>query len=187
MLGNGGETPFANLSAEDVASVEITLMPGSSKLFEDEATIEEIVDILQRIKVNERGEPLESLGFNGQSVYYTLLMEDGEKHVISSFAGYIGIDGVSYHSDSRSADAMSSFANNALMTGFADIVFEPGDRLFDILLIDDVQGVMFGNRFGETYLLDDPTELVAFVGLLEDIVIEERYEMGTKPVGDIVG
>jgi hypothetical protein len=183
-LGIGGKTPFASLAADEVASVDILLRPGGSKVVGDRDAIVEIVDILQGVKVYEQGK-LSSESMVGQSVSYTLYMKDGKEHIVSSFAGYMSIDGVSYRSDSRSEDAMGRFANNALMTGFADIVFAPGDKPFGILLIGEIQGVQFGNRYGEVYLLDDPEELTAFIGLLEGIAVKERYGMGSESVRDI--
>jgi hypothetical protein len=182
-LDIGAETPFAGLAADEVASVDILLRPGGSKVIEDEEAIAEIVDILRGVKVYEQGKPSESMG--GQSVTYTLRMKDGKEHIASSFAGYMGIDGVNYRADSRSDSAMGRFANNALMTGFAEIVFEPGDKPFDILLVDEIQGVQFGNRYGEVYILDDPEEVAAFIEMLEGITVKERCEMGSELVQDI--
>ncbi|MDR1015132.1 MAG: hypothetical protein LBL86_09195 [Coriobacteriales bacterium] len=183
VLAAEGEAPFAALAADEVASVDILLQPGGSKVIEDEGAIAEMVGILQKARTYEQGEPPE--GMAGQSVAYTLRMKDGKERVVFSFAGHLSIDGASYRSDSLSGSAMRRFANNALMTGFAEVVFEPGDRPFDVLLTDGIQGVQFGNRFGEVYVLDDPEEAAVFIELLEGIAVKERYATGSAPVRDI--
>ncbi|MDR3137249.1 MAG: hypothetical protein LBU07_07630 [Coriobacteriales bacterium] len=68
---------------------------------------------------------------------------------------------------------------------FADIVFEPGDKPFDILLTDEIQGVQFGDRYGEAYVLNNPEEIVAFIELLEGITVKERYNISSELVQGI--
>ncbi|MDR3225559.1 MAG: hypothetical protein LBT52_04580, partial [Clostridiales Family XIII bacterium] len=58
----------------------------------------------------------------------------------------------------------------------ADVSFDPGDRPFETLRVDEVPGIAFLDQYGYGYSTKDADEIAASVGFLNGISVLDRYE-----------
>jgi hypothetical protein len=105
-----GKKPFKNLSAADVESATVLLMPPNETI--QITDMEELTGYLRDVVIyNEDHSYTE---YNGQAVIFTLTMTDGTQLEIEDYNPFIIIDGVGYKCKYEPCEALSNYANRLL-------------------------------------------------------------------------
>ena len=106
-----GKKPFKNLSATNVESATVLLIPPNETI--KITDIEELTGYLRNVVIyNEDNSYTE---YSGQGVIFTLHMMDGTQVEVGAYNPFIIIDGVGYKCKYEPCEALSNYANRFLM------------------------------------------------------------------------
>lgn len=111
-----GRKPFKNLNADDIQSISIHLWPPNESMDLTEAEIEELVTLLQQVKIYNPS--WLHLASGGQSNIMTITYQDGSVQEVNQFGSTLIIDGQGYRAEYEPNEAISQFANKLFNTGF---------------------------------------------------------------------
>jgi hypothetical protein len=105
-----GKKPFKNLSATNVESATVLLIPPNETI--KITDIEEMTGYLRDVVIyNEDNSYTE---YSGQGVIFTLAMTDGTQVEVEAYNTFIIIDGVGYKCKYEPCKALSNYANRLL-------------------------------------------------------------------------
>ena len=111
-----GRKPFKNLNADDIQSISIHLWPPNESMDLTEAEIEELVTLLQQVKIYNPS--WLHLASGGQSNIMTITYQDGSVQEVNQFGSTLIIDGQGYRAEYEPNEAINQFANKLFNTGF---------------------------------------------------------------------
>ena len=111
-----GSKPFKDLSANEIISVSVELMPPNKMLDLNESDITELVEILRTVVIYNK---VAKISLAGQSVIYTITKSDGTILKILPMGDLmqIGFDvtnGTRFKAKYESSEELNSFANRLL-------------------------------------------------------------------------
>ena len=111
-----GRRPFKNMKAEDIQGVSIHLWPPNETMELNQDEIEELVGLLQQVKIYNPS--WVHLGSGGQSNIMTITYQDGAVKEVNQFGSTLIIDGQGYRAEYEPNEAINQFANKLFNTGF---------------------------------------------------------------------
>lgn len=105
-----GEKPLHSLQADQVRSMEVTVLPPNrTKIIEDPDKIKLVVKALQNVKVyGKSGKWREQ---NGQFVQFSLELESGETIRIGAFNPFLVLDGQGFKTKYGPCEELNRLAN----------------------------------------------------------------------------
>lgn len=111
-----GRKPFKDQHTEDIKSVSIHLWPPNETRELSQGEIEELVTLLQQVKIYNPS--WLHLASGGQSNIMTITYQDGSVQEVNQFGSTLIIDGQGYRAEYEPNEAISQFANKLFNTGF---------------------------------------------------------------------
>ena len=111
-----GRKPFKDLHTEDIKSVSIHLCPPNETRELSQGEIEELVTLLQQVKIYNPS--WLHLASGGQSNIMTITYQDGSVQEVNQFGSTLIIDGQGYRAEYDPNEAINQFANKLFNTGF---------------------------------------------------------------------
>lgn len=111
-----GRKPFKDLHTEDIKSVSIHLWPPNETRELSQGEIEELVTLLQQVKIYNPS--WLHLASGGQSNIMTITYQDGSVQEVNQFGSTLIIDGQGYRAEYEPNEAITQFANKLFNTGF---------------------------------------------------------------------
>ena len=111
-----GRKPFKDQHTEDIKSVSIHLWPPNETRELSPGEIEELVTLLQQVKIYNPS--WLHLASGGQSNIMTITYQDGSVQEVNQFGSTLIIDGQGYRAEYEPNEAISQFANKLFNTGF---------------------------------------------------------------------
>ena len=111
-----GRKPFKDQHTEDINSVSIHLWPPNETRELSQGEIEELVTLLQQVKIYNPS--WLHLASGGQSNIMTITYQDGSVQEVNQFGSTLIIDGQGYRAEYEPNEAISQFANKLFNTGF---------------------------------------------------------------------
>ena len=111
-----GRKPFKDLHTEDIKSVSIHLWPPNETRELSQGEIEELVTLLQQVKIYNPS--WLHLASGGQSNIMTITYQDGSVKEVNEFGSTLIIDGQGYRAEYGPNEAVNQFANKLFNTGF---------------------------------------------------------------------
>lgn len=111
-----GRRPFKDMNADDIQSISIHLWPPNETLELTRQEIEELVCLLQQVRIYNRSWIY--LASGGQSCIMTITYKDGAVHEVNVFNPTVIINGKGYRTEYEAANAINKFANRLFDTGF---------------------------------------------------------------------
>ena len=111
-----GRKPFKDQHPEDIKSVSIHLWPPNETRELSQGEIEELVTLLQQVKIYNPS--WLHLASGGQSNIMTITYQDGSVQEVNQFGSTLIIDGQGYRAEYEPNEAISQFANKLFNTGF---------------------------------------------------------------------
>ena len=111
-----GRKPFKDLHTEDIKSVSIHLWPPNETRELSQGEIEELVTLLQQVKIYNPS--WLHLASGGQSNIMTITYQDGSVQEVNQFGSRLIIDGQGYRAEYDPNEAINQFANKLFNTGF---------------------------------------------------------------------
>ena len=111
-----GRMPLKDLQAEDIKSVSIHLWPPNDTRELSQGEIEELVALLQQVKIYNPS--WLHLASGGQSKIMTITYQDGTVQEVNQFGSTLIIDGQGYRAEYDPNEAINQFANKLFNTGF---------------------------------------------------------------------
>lgn len=103
-----GKKPFKNLTADDISSVSVRLIPPDKTI--EITEIQKLVDILKDVVIYE----IDDTEYAGQSVIYTIKMKDGRETVINACNPLIIINELGYKTKYEPCERLNEMANGLL-------------------------------------------------------------------------
>lgn len=103
-----GRKPFAELKAEDIASAAVQLLPPDKTMQVTE--IKEFVNVLNDIVIFNKDNSYNE--YSGQTVIYTITLNDGKEITVNACNPCIIIDGVGYKTKYEPCERLSQIAND---------------------------------------------------------------------------
>ena len=110
-----GRKPFKDQHTEDIKSVSIHLWPPNETRELSQGEIEELVTLLQQVKIYNPS--WLHLASGGQSNIMTITYQDGSVQEVNQFGSTLIIDGQGYRAEYEPNEAISQFANKLFNTG----------------------------------------------------------------------
>lgn len=111
-----GRKLFKDLHTEDIKSVSIHLWPPNETRELSQGEIEELVTLLQQVKIYNPS--WLHLASGGQSNIMTITYQDGSVQEVNQFGSTLIIDGQGYRAEYDPNEAINQFANKLFNTGF---------------------------------------------------------------------
>lgn len=111
-----GRKLFKDLHTEDIKSVSIHLWPPNETRELSQGEIEELVTLLQQVKIYNPS--WLHLASGGQSNIMTITYQDGSVQEVNQFGSRLIIDGQGYRAEYDPNEAINQFANKLFNTGF---------------------------------------------------------------------
>ena len=111
-----GRKPFKDQHTEDIKSVSIHLWPPNETRELSQGEIEELVTLLQQVKIYNPS--WLHLASGGQSNIMTITYQDGSVQEVNQFGSTLIIDGQGYRAEYDPNEAINQFANKLFNTGF---------------------------------------------------------------------
>lgn len=107
-----GTRPFQDLTASEISSVSVQLLPPDVALELNNTDIEKLVSVLHNViiynKDNSYGD------YNGQAVIYTITKTDGNQTVVQAYNPFLIIDGTGYKTKYEPCEKLSQLGNEIL-------------------------------------------------------------------------
>lgn len=111
-----GRRPFKDMKAEDIKSVSVHLWPPNETMELSQDEIEELVGLLQQVKIYNPS--WLHLASGGQSNIMTITYQDGSVKEVNQFGSTLIIDGQGYRAEYEPNEAINQFANKLFNSGF---------------------------------------------------------------------
>lgn len=111
-----GRRPFKNMKVEDIKSISIHLWPPNETMELSQEEIEELVRLLQQVKIYTPS--WLHLASGGQSNIMTITYQDGSVKEVNQFGSTLIIDGQGYRAEYEANNAINKFANRLFDTEF---------------------------------------------------------------------
>lgn len=111
-----GRRPFKNMKIEEIQSISIHLWPPNETMELSQDEIEELVGLLQQVKIYNPS--WLHLASGGQSNIMTITYQDGTVQKVNEFGSTLIIDGQGYRAEYGPNEAINQFANKLFNTGF---------------------------------------------------------------------
>ena len=110
LLNTFGTKPFAKLTANEVVSVELFVVPPETTLsLTDKEDFAELTDILNEIIIyREDNSGRES---EGQLVKATITLKNGETHTIGAYGSFLFLNGKCYRTKYEPSQKLNAFGN----------------------------------------------------------------------------
>lgn len=113
LLNTFGTKPFAKLTADDVMSAELFIVPPDSTVtITDKEYIAELTDILNELIIYQ--EDNSGREYDGQLVQVAITLKNGETHTIGAYNPFLFIDGECYRTKYEPCQKLNSFGNRIL-------------------------------------------------------------------------
>jgi len=110
--------PYENLTATDIASATVELIPPPVTVELDAEAIEKLVALLQTVELYEKDPSNEARG--GQAVIYTLTKTDGSVEIVAPSGTHVSVNGVRYHAEYEPSEALNLLGNTLAGTRFGE-------------------------------------------------------------------
>jgi hypothetical protein len=108
--------PYENLTATDIASATVELIPPPVTVELDAEAIEKLVALLQTVEIY--GKFTSNEAYAGQAVIYTLTKTDGSVETFMHYGVYAVVNGVKYHAEYEPSEALNLLGNTLAGTRF---------------------------------------------------------------------
>ncbi len=113
LLNAFGTKPFSKLSANEVVSAELFIVPPETTLsLTDKKDFVELTDILNEIIIYR--EDNSGREYDGQLVQVTIVLKNGETHTIGAYGSFLFLDGKCYHTKFEPSQKLNAFGNRIL-------------------------------------------------------------------------
>lgn len=107
-----GTRPFQHITASDISSVSVQVLPPDATLELGETDINQLVAILHTVVIYNKDN---SYGdYNGQAVIYTIAKKDGTQSVVQAYNPFLIIDGVGYKTKYEPCEELSQLGNRIM-------------------------------------------------------------------------
>ena len=103
-----GDRPLRSLTAEEIASIEVRLLPPDRTVRLTAEQIEALLPLLCDVVVFQRDE------YDGQAVTFTISKQDGTQTNVMAYAPFIVLDGVGRRCRYGPCEALNQFANDLI-------------------------------------------------------------------------
>ena len=104
-----GTRPFKDLTAGDIRSVKLELLPPDTALNLTPEEVGELAPLLNQVVVYRRDDSWQE--YCGQLCRFTLTMADGSQSVVQAYNPFLIIDGVGRRCEYSPCEALNHFAN----------------------------------------------------------------------------
>lgn len=134
-----GNKPFKDLTSAKISSATIHLVPPDKTIQVED--INEVVELLRDVVIYNKDNSYTE--YDGQGVTFTLTMTDGTQTDIMAHNPFLVIDGIGYKTKYEPCEALSSYANELLNSGTANIILEEPPAL-TIVSDETAMGALLG-------------------------------------------
>ena len=104
-----GEQPFESLTAGDIESASVTLIPPQREILLEQGDFEELASLLNGIVIYEEDDA--GRDTEGQLVEFQLSLTDGSHRTVGAYGSYVYVDGACYRAQLEPSNALGSFGN----------------------------------------------------------------------------
>ena len=113
LLNPFGKKPFAKLSADEIVSAELFLIPPETtiKLTEKE-DLAELTDILNELVIYRKDDS--GRDYNGQLVQVTITLKNGQTHIVGAFNPFLFLNNNCYRTKYEPCEKLNVFGNRIL-------------------------------------------------------------------------
>ena len=108
-----GKKPFAKLSANEIVSAELFIIPPDEKVsLTDKEDISELTNILNEVTIYR--EDNSGREYAGQLVQVTIELKNGETHTIGAYGSFLFLNGRCYRTKYEPSQKLNAFGNRIL-------------------------------------------------------------------------
>lgn len=108
-----GRKPFAELSANEIVSVELFIIPPDEKvILTDKEDINELTNILKEVTIYREDDS--GREYEGQLVQVTIELKNGETHTIGAYGSFLFLNGKCYRTKYEPSQKLNAFGNGIL-------------------------------------------------------------------------
>lgn len=107
-----GQRPFAHITADQIASARVEIMPPDKEVDLDREAIEDLAGILRVVTVYRKDDSYRD--YSGQAAVYTISLTDGTVVTVQAYNPFLIIDGVGYRTKYEPCQALSALGNEQL-------------------------------------------------------------------------
>lgn len=141
--------PFKNLSANEITSVSVRLLPPSKTFNLSSNEIIELTELLNSVVVYNKDSSHNQ--YNGQAVIYTITKIDGTILTINAFNPFLIVGGVGYKTKYEPCEELNALGNR-IMSVRLGVVDEP-------VLIDSISLILQSfSPNGATFIINNKTD-----------------------------
>jgi len=113
LFGTLGRKPFAKLSANEIVSAELFIVPPDETIIlTDKQNISELTDILNEITIYREDDS--GREYEGQLVQVTIILKNGETHIIGEYNPFLFLNGKCYRTKYEPCQKLNAFGNRIL-------------------------------------------------------------------------
>lgn len=110
LFGTFGKKPFAKLSADEIVSAELFIIPPNDKIsIIDKGDISELTNILNEVTIYQ--EDNSGREYTGQLVQVTIELKNGEIHTIGAYGSFLFLNGKCYRTKYEPSQKLNAFGN----------------------------------------------------------------------------
>ena len=107
-----GKRPFEQLSEEDIEEVQLIVIPPGVETGLSEMEIEELVGILQDVRIYQEDNSYEE--YEGQGVTFEISLGSGEKFEVMAYNPFLIINGIGYRTEYGPCEELNSLGNDVV-------------------------------------------------------------------------
>ncbi len=107
-----GQRPFAHITADQIASARVEIIPPDKEADLDREAIEDLAGILRVVTVYRKDDSYRD--YSGQAAVYTISLTDGTVVTVQAYNPFLIIDGVGYRTKYEPCQALSALGNEQL-------------------------------------------------------------------------
>jgi len=113
LFGTFGRKPFAKLSASEIVSAELFIIPPDVTItITDKGDIVKLANILKEITIYR--EDNSGREYDGQLVQVTIELKNGETHTIGAYNPFLFLNGKCYRTKYEPSQKLNAFGNGIL-------------------------------------------------------------------------
>ncbi|NLO82914.1 MAG: hypothetical protein GX094_07650 [Clostridiales bacterium] len=113
LFGTFGRKPFAKLSASEIVSAELFIIPPDVTItITDKGDIVKLANILKEITIYR--EDNSGRDYDGQLVEVTIELKTGETHIIGAYGSFLFLNGKCYRTKYEPSQKLNAFGNGIL-------------------------------------------------------------------------